>query len=286
VADHFQYLASIGLISLIVALLRQFRPIIPLLPLLLVPLIHLTWNQQKIYSNEQALWENELARYEPCWMAHINLAGVYNRAKRMDDAMAQTNRAMELAPDEADTRYDMGVAMAERQRWSEARDWFEKATQADDRCAPAWSYLSLVLWDDLATDPDRVQAVKDAQRAIDIDRNLPAAHLVLGKYAAVRHDLNGALAEFQIALTIDPDNVPAHAESGNTLVQLGRYGEAVGEYLKVLDRKPNDVAALTNLGKACALAGRTPDAIHWYERALTVDPNWEPAKAGLRDLQK
>jgi tetratricopeptide (TPR) repeat protein len=289
VADHFQYLASIGLIALITAILSQAKRFVPLpimLPIVLAPLIYLTVTQQKIYKNEQTLWENEISRYEPCWMAHINLAGVYDRAKRLDDAMTQTKRALELAPNEADTRYDMGVAMAERKRWPQARDWFAKATEADPQCAPALSYLSLVLWDDLATDPDRVEAVRDAQKALALDPNLPAAHLVLGKYAAMRNDLHAALTEFQTALTIDPDNIPAHAESGGCLVQLGQYPQAVGEYLKVIEHNPNDLAALTNLGKACALAGRKTDAMQWYQKALAVDPNWEPAKAGLRDLQK
>ena len=111
VADHFQYLASIGLIALFVAAiakLGKYLPVNVIATVVLVPLIFLTWQQQHIYKNARTLWENTIAQNETCWMAHVNLAGVESREKNLDAAYAQSTRALQLAPNEADTNYDMG----------------------------------------------------------------------------------------------------------------------------------------------------------------------------------
>ena len=81
VADHFQYLASIGIITLAVAaagrLVRErgragragcggCRPI----------LVVLSWQHCAAFQNEGTLWRDTLAKNPGCWMAHDNLAKI------------------------------------------------------------------------------------------------------------------------------------------------------------------------------------------------------------------
>ena len=71
VADHFQYLAGVGLIVLCAAGLNRVPRVIP--AILVVVLGVLTWQQAGIYRNLETLWRDTLAKNPDCWMAHNNL---------------------------------------------------------------------------------------------------------------------------------------------------------------------------------------------------------------------
>jgi tetratricopeptide (TPR) repeat protein len=287
VADHFQYLASIGLITLFAAAFAKLKRRLQFTPALsLVPLIWLTVRQQLIYKDQETLWNNTIAQNPACWMAHINLAGVYQRAGRLDEAMNQSELALKTAPNEADTQYDMGVAMAFRKNWEQAEQRFRNAVQIDPQCSYAWSDLSLVLWQHIGTPEAQAEAVQAANTAIEINPHLSSAHFVRGCYAELRNDLKAAIDEYHQALTIDPDNIPAHSNLGRCLLNTGDPADAAGEYLKVLAHNKNDPATLTNLGNAVLMAGHPREAAGYFQQALAVDPGWKAAREGLDRARK
>ncbi len=85
VADHFQYLASLGMITLasagIVLLLDRWRlssrPAGYLLCLmLLAALATLTWRQSQMYGDIETLYGKTIAENPDCWLAHNNLGNV------------------------------------------------------------------------------------------------------------------------------------------------------------------------------------------------------------------
>jgi len=222
-------------------------------------------------------------------MAHINLASAISTlnktGKPSDAAMAQSQRALELAPNEADTQWDMGVAMAQRSRWPEAAERFRKAIECDAECAFAWNSLARLLWDHFDTPQSQADAVNAARRALTIQPNMEDSLFVLGCFAELRGDWRGAIREFNKALTINGNDYPAHAHLGGCLLQTGNPGEAAGEFMKVLAHDPKDLPALTNLAKANQMAGRTQQAIDCYLKALAIDPNWAPAKGALAKMK-
>jgi tetratricopeptide (TPR) repeat protein len=255
----------------------------------IAPLMFLTWRQQQYYKDPVTLWTHTIEQNETCWMAHINLASALSTlnktGKPSDAAMAQSERALQLAPNEADTQWDMGVAMAQRSRWNDAADRFRKAIQCDPQCAFAWSSLARLLWDHFDTPRAQAEAVAAARTALKIQKNLSDPHFVLGCYAELRGDWKNAVDHFNQALTINAKDDSAHSHLGDCLLQTGQYGPAAGEYLKVLEHNPNDVPTLVNLGKSNQLAGRTRDAMEWYERALKVDPGSAAAMQGLAKIK-
>jgi hypothetical protein len=67
VADHFQYLASIGIITLLAA---GFWRVSKISVVVALPLAWIAWHQQAIYANAKTLWENTIGQNWNCWMAH------------------------------------------------------------------------------------------------------------------------------------------------------------------------------------------------------------------------
>jgi protein O-mannosyl-transferase len=283
VADHFQYLASLGLIVLVSAgLSRSSRWAV----VVILPLAWISWHQQAIYADAKTLWQNTIAQDPGTWMAHTNLAGVFRAEKNIDAGLAQSRIALELAPHEADTNYDYGISLAEHRRWGEAIAHFRLAIGCDAGCAPAWSDMSRVLWDHGSSPADQAEAVADARRALALQPNLADPHYVLAREAEVGGDLAGAIGEYNKALVANDQDFHSHYNLGNCLLQSGRPGEAAGEYLKVLAHDNRNAMAWTNLGYAYLAVGKPNEAAERFEQALAIKPDLGPARAGLAKTRR
>ena len=109
VADHFQYLASLGIIVLIAVgaawlfsgasgLLRAGAG--GLLGLTASALVLLANQQSRTYRDSVTLYHTTLERNSGCWMAHSNLAvELANSPEGIPDALAHYMEALRLKPD-------------------------------------------------------------------------------------------------------------------------------------------------------------------------------------------
>src|SRR6266446_4370000 len=127
VADHFQYLASVGIIALIVGrvtwgfdqwirsdthgkglILDWMKPVLG--SLVLVILAALTWKQGLIYRDLETLWQDTLNKNPNSWLAHNNLGVVYSRQGRLDEAIQEYLTALAIHPDDTEAHNNLGTA--------------------------------------------------------------------------------------------------------------------------------------------------------------------------------
>lgn len=113
VADHFQYLASIALISLGSAgLMRLPRAaMMTAAGLLLLACATLTFRQCRSYASAEKLYRDTLARNPSAWMPHNNLANLLVRRGQIDEAIIHYRAALELRPAYLEARYNLGNAL-------------------------------------------------------------------------------------------------------------------------------------------------------------------------------
>jgi len=99
VADHFQYLASIGIIALLIGglslLLRCEKRLTLAGMVILVPCAVLTWAQSATYQNAETVWRDTLSKNDQAWLAHANLASI---------VLLQADSALRAADVDAATR--------------------------------------------------------------------------------------------------------------------------------------------------------------------------------------
>ena len=106
VADHFQYLACIGLITLTTSAVtvigrritdegRRFDGTSAAAALLLI-LGATTWSQAHIYQNEEILWRDTLAKNPDASIAHNNLGIELQNMGRLPEAIEQLEQARRL----------------------------------------------------------------------------------------------------------------------------------------------------------------------------------------------
>jgi protein O-mannosyl-transferase len=153
VADHFQYLASVGLITLFAALGTMAARRLPsgcpwprtlVTGGLLLVLGTLTVRQGFAYGSPWTLWADTLAKDPNCWMARNNLGMLLIEQGRPDEAERQLAAAVRDNPDCAEAQVNLGCLLQARGERDEAEAHFRRALVHSPRFWPAHFNLGLI----------------------------------------------------------------------------------------------------------------------------------------------
>ncbi|PYL15328.1 MAG: hypothetical protein DME30_11615, partial [Verrucomicrobia bacterium] len=242
VADHYQYLASIGPIALasagLVTLSRSAKNLHWLViasgGAVLICLSLLTWRQSATYRDLETLWRTTLAKNPSCWMAYNNLGVVQFEKGNIDDAIDKYEQSLRLHPDYPEARYNLGSALLHHGRIDEA--------------------------------------IRECEEVLKLQPNDADAHVVLGNAFLAKHDLDVATSHYEKALALSQDDYQAHYNLGRVLQAKGETSKAVLEYVKALELEPALTDARLNLGNIFLEQRREREALDQYEKALTGSP--------------
>jgi protein O-mannosyl-transferase len=276
VADHFQYLASIGPITAAAAcivqgtgLLRERlrRPLLPLLCCALLSILFLlSWRQSGMYSDAETLYRTTITRNDNCWMAHNNLGLPLAKMGQTDEAMAHYRKALELNPNYAEAHNNLGLLLAIMGRTDEAMAHFRKALELSPDYADA-HYNTGILLSDMGRPGE---AINHYLKTLEINPDYDEAHYNLGHLLAEMGRSDDAMAHYKQVLEINPCHANAHNNLGILLVQAGRTDEAIAHFQKTLEINPDDIGALRNLSVSLERKGQWTDAASVLKRALAL----------------
>ncbi len=195
VADHFQYLASIGLIGLLVTIATGAINASPtgrrlgssLGVAVLVVLTAQTWQRVQVYETPERLWRDTLAQNPEAWLAHNHLSNL----------------------------------LADRGELAESRRHAEEAVRLKPEIGYLHDNLASVLLD--AGKPD--EALPHLLTALRI---LPTANVFnnLGVLAGRQHHDEDAIRYYAEALMRDPGHVRARRNLIQKLREQGRTEQA------------------------------------------------------------
>ena len=290
-ADHFQYLASLGIIVPAACAMTMATRRIPWnarsatasASILLLALGTLTWRQAGVYRDAETLYRTVLARNPASWMAHNNLCfTLLRKPGRLEEAIAHCEAALHLRPEYAEAHNNLGSALAQMPgRLPDAVAQFQAALQVK----PGFAEAHFDLGNAFSQMPGRLSdAVSEYRAALRIRPEFVEAHLNLGTVLARMPDgLPDAIAEYQAALRIDPHLAEAHNNLGSALARMpGGLPEAVTEFRAALRIDPGYAKAHNNLGSLLAQSpARLPEAIDEFRAALRTNPEYGEAHYNL-----
>jgi tetratricopeptide (TPR) repeat protein len=274
VADHFQYLASIGVISLIaaagatVASRLRWNPLWSSLCVALVLLVFVRVSFVRCfdYLNAETLWRATLAENPDCWMAKYNLGSLRFQQQRYDEAyklMQDSLRPREndepSREERADMYFYMGATLLALGSPDEAQGYYQQALEdyqllAQSEDPPnAATYNNLGIVHGVLQQPE--EAVRAFQRGLEIDPNQPKVRLNLGEMYYRLGQFKESEACFRQVLSAEPQNVRAHYNLGTVAWSLGRQQEAIEQMRKALRINPSYEAARIFLQQALANQG-------------------------------
>jgi tetratricopeptide (TPR) repeat protein len=220
VADHFQYLASLGVIVFLsAAATRGFARLGwprwsgPLTSAGVLALLGgLTWQQSAMYRDVFSLYETTLARNPASWVAHLNLGTALDEAGQPDKALPHLQRALELKPGFPETLNSLGNVFNRLGRSPEALPLLEQAVRLQARFAAAHNTHGATLMNLQRAD----EGIAAFRRALAINPALTLARTNLGWALANSGRLTEAIDQFAQAHRLQPDSADVEFKWGLT----------------------------------------------------------------------
>jgi tetratricopeptide (TPR) repeat protein len=304
VADHFQYLAILGIIvpaasglTVLAGRISASR-ILPariaafaLPALLLTALGAATRQQSGMYRDYETLFRETLARNPGSSFVHNNLGVILMSSGREREAAAEFQKAVRLSPDSADYHVNLGLALAQAPGGTAgAIAEYQAALQIDPHLAAAHLNLGLSLASLPGRLPDAIaeyrKAIAAYQKDVQNEQNGWQPHFNLGlAYGQMAGRETEAISEYQAALRMKPDSALAHFHLGNTFHKMGRLPEAIVEYQASLRIDPDVPEVRYELAYALAqIPGRVPEAIVECRKMLLLKPDDAPGRQLMASL--
>lgn len=263
VADHYQYLASLGLIAVLVdgiswgfkrcmemadyttaERLKKVEAFIGLIVVLMLGI--LTWQQTYAYRDSETLWMDTLKKNPQSWMAYNNLGIIRSEQGNLEDGIEYFTKALTLNPAHVEAYNNLGAAYTKLDRLAEAIAAYEQA---------------------LAIMP-----------------NHPKTRNNRGIIYAKEGKLDYAIEEYKKAVSVRPRYIEAWYNLGNTYLKKDSLDEAIAAYKQVLTLKPLHAETHVNLGAAYLTNNSLDEAILHLKKALAIDPTLANAHINLASV--
>jgi tetratricopeptide (TPR) repeat protein len=259
VADHFQYLASLGLIAMgaagaaILAARQQSeesakKVLIGLSLLLAGVLGTLTWQRCHQFANVEVLYRETLDRNPTAWLCHYNLAIILYERKEYAEAARHYQESSRYNPNHSESHFGLAMSLRELGQLQAARVHLQETL----RCAPGHKKALYYL---------------------------PEVLIRLGQFEQ-------AVAVCQEVIRLSPNNADAYNQCGFAYEKLGQLEQAVASFRHALRLAPNAPGVEYYLASALARQGHLQEAIEHLQRALELQPDFAAARDKLMEVKR
>jgi tetratricopeptide (TPR) repeat protein len=238
--------------------------------------------------------------------ARLQLGLVYQQAKRYDDAVAQFDQVLTVAPDSKDALVAKGVALVEKGDLENATAPLTKVTKAtrkgefansDSVLGAAYYYLGVIAIRQQQPDV----AIEQLRHSLNIAPTDSDAMYQVGLAQLQQGKPANAVATFQNALRFvptgwcEPYQQMQTAYTSMKKPELASYASAMAVFctervdeakaqLTTLTSGPAAVDAMLGLGLIAESQSDIKGAVAWYEKALAKDPKNVAAMSSLSSL--
>lgn len=200
------------------------------------------WSQKALSAAQQAERLNDTLPE-----VHFSLGDVYTASGKGAEAVAELNRALQLAPNSDDGYRGLGRA-----------------------------YLALGKKD---------SALEAYQKAIDLNPYYWVNYNYLGQAYSGLGQYDKALAAFQHIIELEPDNSFGYLNTGAIYFQQGKYEECIPFFQKAAQLQPHYLP-YSNLGTAFFYLKRYVESVPMFEKAVEMNGNDTMLMGNLADAYR
>jgi len=232
----------------------------------------------QVLERALALIQKALVLDDSLPVAHSLLSEVYAQKQQYDQALAEGERAIALASNNANSYLAQGFVLIFMGKPDEVLRMTEQAMRLNPRYPPiylfqlGWAYRQTGRYTEAVTTAKQFlsrspnyfagylllaesyvqqwisqqeaeaqvleQAVATVQRALALNNSDPLSHGLMGGVYLWQKQYGQAIAEMERAIALGPDRAEGYAALAHTLSRVGRAEEAIGMAEQALRRKP------------------------------------------------
>ena len=190
------------------------------------------------------------------------------------EALSACQKAVQLAPQDAEAHNNLGIRLKELGRLEEAEVSYRHAISLKADYVEVYSNLGNTL--------NELGKLEDAEvscrQAIALKSNYAEAHNNLGNTLQKLGRLDEAEVSYTQAIALKPEFFLAYTNLGNTLKELGRLDEAEASLTQAIALKPDYAEAYYSLGITLKELGRLDEAEANFKQVVVLRPDFSQAK--------
>ncbi len=293
--EHRLYLPMAGFgLAVTAALIRLFHSrtiLVSVFGIVIAVFSVLSYIRNEAWGDKPAFWQ-DIARKSPNKArVHNNLGIIYADAGRVDEALAEYRKAVELDGNYAHPHNNLANIYFKQDRFAEAREELAQALAVDPDYPGGYYNLGNVAWAEEKFD----EAAEHYAAAIRLRPSFVPAMVALGKCYRRKGDIAKGEFYFRAALRIDPDYDAAYSNLGDMYLGLKRYKDALWYYQQAVQRNGTLIMAYNNMANIYDMYGAYEEAVNTYREIIVNDPTFANAyfnlantlrKLGRRDEAK
>jgi tetratricopeptide (TPR) repeat protein len=201
--------------------------------------------------------------------ARIHMAYLLESEKRLDEAIAAMQEALEKVKNKIEFYLVLGSLYEDKKDYRRAKEVLQEGLAKEPKNVELLFRYAVVL----DKDNDKEGCIKHMREIIEIDPNHAEALNYIGyTYAEQGVRLDEALSLIEKALKIKPDSGYIIDSLGWIYYQKGQYAEAVKHLEKAAEMLPTDPTINEHLGDAYLKLRRYAEALEKYKKALSLEP--------------
>jgi Flp pilus assembly protein TadD len=207
------------------------------------------------------------------------LGALFGDTNRQSEALDANQKAIQLAPDDAETHNNLANSLIALGRLDEAEVRFRQAITIKSDYHEAYNNLGIMLKDLSRLD----EAEVSLKRAISIKPNIVEPHYNLGCILKELGRLDEAEVTFRQAIALKSDDAESHGNLGVTLQELNKSEEAEVSLRQAIAFKSDYAEAHSNLGFVLKKLGRLNEAEVSLRRSLALKSDLHETHNNLGD---
>jgi tetratricopeptide (TPR) repeat protein len=282
IVEHRLYLPLAAVLVLLVAGIGRVagRLALPLCLLLAIAGGVLTYERNQVYRGAVSLWGDTVAKRPNNAEAHNNFAVVLAQDGRIDDALREYQRALQILPDFTEAHFNLGVMLFTRGQLDPAIGEFEEAIRLQPDYARAHYNLGLAL-----LQRGRVaEALPHAEKEVALEPDYADGHAGLANALALAGRAPEAIPQYELALRLDPGSAKDHFNLALILESTGHPAEAAEHLAQALRLDPHYAEASYQLGLLAIGGARVPEAAGLFAQAVSEKPDYAEAHLALGNV--
>ena len=238
IADRYIYIPSIGIFYLAGEAFNLFwSKKLKLASLLLLGIFTVffsvkTYSRCGVWENNITLWNDVISQYKTVAIAYYNRGNLFMNEKRIDEAIIDFNKAIEMNPNFARAYNNRGSLFMDKKRNDEALNDFNKSIELEPGYANVYYNRGTLFMNEKRND----EAIIDFNRAIELN----------------------------------PNNVKAYYNRGTLLMDEKRNDDAINDFNKVIELEPGYANAYYNRGLVEFYSGKKDAACMDMKKAASL----------------
>lgn len=210
--------------------------------------------------------------------SYIHICGLAQAALgQFAEAEENLQKAIALAPSEANYHYDYGYVLYQEKKYDQALPPLKRAVELDGENLSARYLLGkvyVICQDSLHMKNASELSLEQFRFIAEKNPRFPTVHLHMGMIYANAGDQDRALQELAKELELFPGNVQARLETGEILLKRGEIDKAFEHLLQAAREAPMVAMVHYDLAMIYRKRAQTAEAIKAAERCVDLDPNF------------